>query len=69
MLIPESPSEWIKQSEDKLCMQRCAYWINLRSEPPSQNTESVTVYIPRINLFTVDALKAMMQQIQVRGIL
>jgi len=69
VLIPESPAEWIEQGEDELCMRRCAYWIHLRGEPPSQNTESVTIYIPRANLFTVDALKAMMQQIQVRGVL
>ncbi|MFM5980640.1 MAG: DUF4365 domain-containing protein, partial [Sphaerospermopsis kisseleviana] len=47
-------------SETELCLRRCAYWVSLRGQPQTQNTETVTVYIPRKNVFTVDALKNLM---------
>lgn len=64
VLIPGNIEEWIYQSETELCMRRCAYWISLRGQPQTQNTESVTVYLPRQQLFTVEALKTLMQQIE-----
>ncbi|MBW4667355.1 MAG: DUF4365 domain-containing protein [Cyanomargarita calcarea GSE-NOS-MK-12-04C] len=69
VLIPENQEEWINQSETELCMRRCAYWLTLRGQPQTTNTESITVYIPRENLFTVNALKTLMQQIQMVGTL
>lgn len=69
VLIPENQDEWINQSETELCMRRCAYWVSLRGEPQTKNTESVTVYIPRQNIFTVNALQTLMQQIQTGGTL
>ncbi|HAZ46516.1 MAG TPA: hypothetical protein DDW76_23550 [Cyanobacteria bacterium UBA11369] len=50
-------------------MRRCAYWISLRGQPQTSNTESVTVYLPRLQLFTVNTLKTLMQQIQSGGTL
>lgn len=69
VLIPESLEEWINQSETELCMRRCAYWISLRGQAETKNTDKVTVYIPRQNLFTVNALKKLMQQIKLGGTL
>ena len=69
VLIPENLNEWVNQSENQLCLQRCAYWISLRGQPQTTNTESVTIYIPRKNIFTVDALTTLMQQIQAGGTL
>lgn len=69
VLIPENREDWTKQSEAELCLRRCAYWISLRGQPQTQNTESVTIYIPRENIFTVNTLKTLMQQIQTGGTL
>ncbi len=69
VLIPENLQEWITQSETELCLRRCAYWVSLRGQPQTSNTETVTVYIPRENLFTVNALRNLMSQIQTRGTL
>jgi hypothetical protein len=59
VLIPEDLNEWINQSETELCIRRCAYWISLRGQPQTQNTESVTVYIPRQNVFVAEKISAM----------
>lgn len=69
VLIPESLEEWIRQSETELCMRRCAYWMSLRGQPRTLNTESVTIYLPRQQLFTVETLKMLMQQIETGGTL
>jgi hypothetical protein len=69
VLIPENLQEWIKHSETELCLRRCAYWVSLRGQPQTQNTETVTIYIPRKNVFTVHALKDLMQTIQTGGTL
>lgn len=63
ILAPEKVEDWLQQSETELCMKRCAYWVSLRGQPESNNLTTVTVYIPRTNVFSVDALRTLMQQI------
>lgn len=63
VLVPDNVDEWLHQSEDELCLRRCGYWISLAGEAPTQNQETVTVSIPRKNIFTVNTLKSLMQRI------
>jgi Domain of unknown function (DUF4365) len=41
----------------------CAYWLSLRRQPQSTNQTTVTVYLPRQNIFNVDTLRNLMQRI------
>ncbi|WP_375472039.1 DUF4365 domain-containing protein [uncultured Nostoc sp.] len=63
VLVPDLQEDWLQQSETKLCMKRCAYWVSIRGQPPTENQTTVTVYLPRQNIFSVEALIALMQQI------
>ena len=63
VLIPKTPEEWLTQSETKLCIRGCGYWISLRGEPKKPNTNSVNVTIPNTNQFTVSALQSIMEGI------
>ena len=63
VLIPETPEDWLTQSETELCIRNCGYWISLRGKPKTQNTNAVTVAIPRTNQFTVAALQSIMERI------
>jgi hypothetical protein len=63
VLIPETPEDWLTQSETELCIRNCGYWISLRGKPKTQNTNAVTVAIPRTNQFTVAALQSIMEGI------
>ncbi|MBD2184115.1 DUF4365 domain-containing protein [Planktothrix sp. FACHB-1355] len=63
VLLPENLADWIQQSEQELCIRYCAYWLSLRGMPQTQNTATVTVSLPRSNLFTVSALQSLMQLI------
>ncbi|MBV6627310.1 MAG: DUF4365 domain-containing protein [Rivularia sp. (in: Bacteria)] len=67
ILLPDNPEEWVNQSEEELCLRRCGYWLSLRGQPETQNAESVTVYLPRQQLFTVSAVKNIIEQIETRG--
>ena len=64
VLIPENPGKWLQQSEQELCLSHGAYWLSLQGYPASQNQKSVTLAIPRQNIFNVEALQQLMQQIE-----
>lgn len=70
VFVPEDVEYWLEQSEDRLSMKRCGYWLSLRGEEDTENSASVTVNsasvtvkLPRYQKFTVDSLKAIMEQI------
>jgi len=61
--VPDNVNEWLFQSEESLCLKRCGYWLSLRGQPQLANQLTITVDIPRQNIFNVDALKIIMQRI------
>ena len=63
VLIPETPEDWLTQSETELCIRNCGYWSSLRGMPETPNTNSVNVTIPKTNQFTVAALQSIMETI------
>ena len=63
VLVPEKVTDWIKQTEEELCLRYCAYWISLRGMPDTTNTTNVTIEIPRSNQFTPDVLQTIIQRI------
>ena len=68
VLVPENIENWIQQSEQEMCTRYCAYWVSILGMPATQNKTSITVELPRSNLFTVEALESMMQRISQRGL-
>jgi Domain of unknown function (DUF4365) len=60
VLVPADIDHWLELTIEKLLLRNCAYWVSLRGLQPTKNEQSVTVYIPRSNLFNPDALQAMM---------
>jgi hypothetical protein len=63
VFVPGAIESWLHQSEDRLLMKHCAYWVSLRDAPETTNLRSVAVHLPRMQQFTVDSLKSMMRQI------
>ncbi len=63
VIIPETPQNWLKQTEEELCLRHCGYWLSLRGMPPTTNTTNVTITILRTNQFTVTALQSIMLNI------
>jgi len=61
VVVPDNINDWLYQSEEELCLKRCGYWISLAGEASTENQETVTVSIPRVNRFTVNALTSLME--------
>ena len=62
-LMPENRDEWIKSDHEKLVLKTCGYWLSLRGRSETENTTSVTVKIPKTNIFNKDTLHDMMVKI------
>ena len=67
VLVPDKVVDWLNHSEAELQLRRSGYWVNLRGLPASANTTTVTVQIPRHQLFTPDELRQIMQRIGAGG--
>ena len=52
-----------------MCLKRCGYWMCLSGADPTENKETLTISIPRENVFTVNNLKDIMQHIAAGEIL
>lgn len=64
LVVPGPTSnEWLLQSPDELVMKRCAYYLSLRDHPPKDNSATVTVRLPREQVFSVEALSAILDGI------
>jgi len=67
VILPPKIEEWLALSPTELILRRCSYWTSLRGRPTSDNEYTVTVPIPRANMFTVEALCGMMARINEGG--
>lgn len=61
--VPADMESWITESDESLTLRHAAYWVSLRGAEPTENAASVTVRLPLIQRFTVDALQSMMAKI------
>lgn len=68
VVVPSQPAAWLSMSSDSLVLRHCAYWASLRGLPPTENDRSVTVEVPRANLFDAEALTRLMQVINEGGV-
>lgn len=59
--VPEDSEDWTQQTEEQLCLHHCAYWLSLAGMPELKNAKSVTVHIPRKQIFSVEFLHEAMR--------
>lgn len=60
--LPREETRWMTITREELVLRRRAYWLNLRGQAERSNQDSITVYIPEVNLFDVSALTKLMGQ-------
>lgn len=65
--VPTDESIWLAHSEEEMILRKCGYWLSLRGETPTTNSQNVTVNIPRVQRFSPTALREMMQRINEGG--
>jgi len=61
LVLPEDESLWFAQSAEELVMRRCAYWHSLQGAAPTTNETTVRISIPRTQVFSPEAVRAMMK--------
>jgi hypothetical protein len=59
--LPDDRSVWLTTHVDQLVIRRCAYWLSLQGMPASSNTSSVTLNVPRSNVFDVASIVRLME--------
>lgn len=64
LVLPENESLWLSQSTDELIVRHCAYWLSLRGAEPVAATSSVRIGIPRSQVFSVQAVRAIMNRLR-----
>jgi hypothetical protein len=64
LVLPDEETLWLSQSPDELIVRHCAYWISLRGVKRITATSSVRISIPRVQVFSVQAVRAIMDRLQ-----
>lgn len=63
ILPSHDPSSWLAHSEEELSLMKCAYWVSLRDFPSTVNSHTVTIQIPKSQIFNVSSLKELMENV------
>lgn len=66
VVVPDKCSDWIDHDESALVLKHCGYWCSLREKPPTSNSQTVTVDLPRTQVFSPSELRAIMDKINAR---
>ncbi|MDE2921542.1 MAG: DUF4365 domain-containing protein [Acidobacteriota bacterium] len=66
--LPADREQWLTITEDDLVLRYRAYWLSLRGSEDTTNSTSVTVSIPKANLFNVESLDLLLER-SMRGTL
>jgi len=62
-VMPRDENQWLIQSDEALCLQKCSYWVSLMGLPPSRNISTVRVSVPLSNVFDQNGLSEMFQEL------
>ena len=57
LFLPKNPAEWISCSSEELVMKNAAYWVNIYAASQTVNSEGITIYLPKANLFSPEGLE------------
>jgi Domain of unknown function (DUF4365) len=61
--VPERVDNWLQQTQTELCLQYCGYWISLVGASRTENKETITIAIPRDNIFSKNQLQEIMRRL------
>ncbi len=66
LFLPADAADWLAQTEDELALRRCGYWVSLREAAATQNGSGATVKLPKAQVFSPAALKALASRLSRR---
>lgn len=68
VVIPKAIDQWLLHDETRLSMHHCAYWASLRGLVAKTGQDSVTVKLPRTQVFNVPSVAAIIARIAGGGL-
>ncbi|MGF1525256.1 MAG: DUF4365 domain-containing protein [Candidatus Competibacterales bacterium] len=61
VLVPENEMQWLLHNqEEELILRHCGYWLSLANAKATDNNTTVTVHIPRSQIFDGHSLARLM---------
>ena len=63
-LVPPDQQNWVLHSEDEMAVRQCSYWLSQKGMPETTNVESVTVQIPKPNVFNPAAILEVLERLE-----
>jgi hypothetical protein len=63
LVLPDDETRWMEQTEDQLLLRHAAYWLSVKGRGPTKNQKTIRVLLPRVNLFTAQALESLMSKV------
>ena len=63
-VMPSDESDWVTFDEERLEIRHCAWWCSLEGEPPTENAARRRIKISKANVFSPEALEAMMTTVR-----
>lgn len=60
LTVPDSVAEWTEQTAEQLVLRKAAFWTSLVGLPETANSASVTVSVPKLQLFDATALRQLL---------
>ncbi len=56
VLVPPLPANWLLQTSGQLSLYHCGYFVSLKELQPTENKASVTISLPKAQIFSPAAL-------------
>lgn len=60
LALPANDADWLIHHPDRLVLQKCCYYLNLKGLPDRVGIAQPTVYVPAANMLTPDKLRDLM---------
>jgi hypothetical protein len=60
LVLPDDETQWLSQSPEELTLRHCAYWLSLEGQQATTATRTIRIAIPRSNVFSVEAVQALL---------
>ena len=61
--LPNDFDEWLSLDEERLLLKNCCYWTKITG-PVSSNVSSKRIFIPRVQMFTPEAVRELFEMIE-----
>lgn len=61
LCLPKEEKDWLSITENELILRKCCYYYIIKGDP-TDNTSTITIRIPKENLFTPDAVNDLIEK-------